>query len=261
MTVLFIAGIGGGLAGSIAGLASVATYPALLAVGLPPVSANITNTVAMIFSGVGSAWGSRPELRGQSAAIKRLIPAAAVGAGAGAALLLSLPAKGFENLIPIVIGASAVLIALPRRPPRQAVQGGPAQKMLQSVAILAICVQSGFFGAAAGVLLLALFLGMGSRSLASANAAKNVVMGVANSVAALVFVILAPIDWFAVITLGCGCLIGARLGPTIVRHAPATPLRLAIAAAGMALAIALGLSTYAPSSTPCTTCSAQQAVR
>ena len=96
--LLVAAGIGGGLAGSVAGLASVTTYPALLLVGLPPVAANVTNTVALVFNGIGSVSGSLPELRGQRAQLKRLIPLAAIGGAAGAALLLSIPAEGFENV-------------------------------------------------------------------------------------------------------------------------------------------------------------------
>jgi uncharacterized membrane protein YfcA len=80
--------------------------------------------------------------------------------------------------------------------------------------------------------------------MAHANATKNVVLGVANFVAALVFIALAPVDWLAVVPLGIGCLLGSRLGPVVVRHAPATPIRLVIAVAGLALAVKLGLDTY-----------------
>jgi uncharacterized membrane protein YfcA len=242
--LLFAAGIGGGLAGSVAGLASVSTYPALLLVGLPPVAANVTNTVALVFNGVGSIWGSVPELRGQGARLKRLIPLAVVGGAAGAALLLSIPAEGFENVVPVLIGISAVLIALPRRQRAEGAGRSRAHTVLEGLAILAICVYGGFFGAAAGVLLLALMLSTGSESMADANATKNVVLGVANFVAALAFVVLAPIDWSALVPLAIGCLLGSRLGPVLVRHAPTTPLRLLIAVAGIALAVKLGFDTY-----------------
>jgi uncharacterized membrane protein YfcA len=239
--LLFVAGIIGGLAGSIAGLASVSTYPALLLVGLPPVAANVTNTVALVFNGIGSISGSLPELRGQRAALTRLIPMAVVGGAAGATLLLSIPSEGFENVVPVLLAASAVLIALPQRDR----QGGARRRpVLEGVAILVICVYGGFFGAAAGVLMLALFLRTGSESLPHANATKNVVLGIANTVAAAIFVVFAPIDWLALVPLGLGCLVGSRLGPIIVRRAPATPLRLMIAVAGMALAVKLGFDTY-----------------
>lgn len=242
--LLVAAGIGGGLTGSIAGLASVSTYPALLLVGLPPVAANVTNTVALVFNGIGSVSGSLPELRGQGGELKRLIPVAVVGGAAGAALLLSIPAEGFENVVPVLLAVSAVVIALPSRARVEGTGRDRGRRLLEAVAILAICVYGGFFGAAAGVLMLALFLSTGSQSMAHANAVKNVVLGVANGVAALVFIAFAPVDWMAAVPLGVGCLIGSRLGPVIVRHTPATPLRLAIAVAGLALAVKLGFDTY-----------------
>jgi uncharacterized membrane protein YfcA len=242
--LLFAAGIGGGLAGSIAGFASVTTYPALLVVGLPPVAANVTNTIALVLNGVGSVWGSLPELRGQRARLLRLLPAGVVGGAAGATLLLSIPSEGFEKLVPILLAASAVLIALPQRQRVEGAVRGTMHRIVEAVVVLAICVYGGFFGAAAGVLMLALFLRTDSESLADANATKNVVLGIANAVAALVFIVLIPIHWLAVLPLGLGCLIGSRFGPVIVRHAPATPLRMAIAVAGLALAVKLGFDAY-----------------
>ncbi|MDX1889014.1 sulfite exporter TauE/SafE family protein [Mycolicibacterium sp. 050158] len=242
--LLFVAGIGGGLVGSIAGLASLTTYPALLLVGLPPVAANVTNTVALVFNGVGSVSASLPELRGQRSVLLRLVPAGILGGAAGAALLLAIPAEGFEDVVPILLAASAVAIALPQRDRLVPVRRTVARTVLQGVAVLAICVYGGFFGAAAGVLMLALFLRTGSDSLAHANATKNVVLGVANGVAALIFIAFAPIHWLAVLPLGAGCLLGSRIGPSIVRRAPPAPLRLLIAAAGLALAVKLGFDTY-----------------
>ena len=117
---LAAAGVAGGLTGSIAGLASVATYPALLLVGLPPVTANVTNTVALVFNGIGSVWGSQPELEGQGPWLKQILPAAAVGGAVGAALLLSTPADGFEKIVPILLGLASVTIVLPLGANREA---------------------------------------------------------------------------------------------------------------------------------------------
>lgn len=242
--LLFAAGIGGGLAGSIAGLASVSTYPALLLVGLPPVVANVTNTVALVFNGVGSVLGSRPELSGKRAELTRLVPIGLAGGAAGAALLLAIPAEGFENAVPILLGASALVIALPHRADPAAIAPTTAKRVLVGAALFAICVYGGFFGAAAGVLMLALFLHDGSHTLAEANATKNVVLGAANLVAAVVFIALSPVAWSAVAPMALGCLLGARLGPVVVRRAPAGPLRLLIAASALALAIKLGFDTY-----------------
>ncbi|RAV14585.1 sulfite exporter TauE/SafE family protein [Mycolicibacterium sp. GF69] len=244
--LLFAAGVLGGLTGSIAGLASVATYPALLMFGLPPVTANVTNTVALVFNGVGSVLGSRPELQGQGRWIGRAVPIALVGGSVGAVLLLSTPAEGFEKTVPVLLGVASVAILLPRRTSGEAEGPGRhrVRMLIETAAILLICVYGGYFGAAAGVLLLALLLRTGHASLAHANAGKNVILGVANAVAAVVFALLATVHWWAVLVLGSGCLIGSRLGPVVVRHAPAGPLRVIIGAAGVALAIKLGLDTY-----------------
>ncbi|GFG49999.1 transporter [Mycolicibacterium agri] len=245
---LAVAGVAGGLTGSIAGLASVATYPALLVVGLPPVTANVTNTVALVFSGIGSVWGSRPEMKGQSRWLRRIIPAAAVGGAAGAALLLSTPAEGFEYAVPILIGFASLAIVLPRKPARGATVADHRRLTLATVAefvaIFLICIYGGYFGAAAGVLMLALLLRAGHATLAHANAGKNVIAGVANSVAAAAFVIVATVHWAAVAALGIGCLLGSRLGPVVVRHAPAGPMRVLIGTSGVALAVKLGIDTY-----------------
>ena len=223
-----------------AGLASLATYPALLAVGLPPVTANVTNTVALVFTGVGSVLGSRPELKGQGPRLKALAPV-------GAALLLSTPAGGFEKLVPVLLGVASLTILLPRRrtvasgdePPRSR-----RQLLAQGGAIFLIAIYAGYFGAAAGVLMLALLLRTMRSTLPRANAAKNVILGIANAVAALAFVFLAPVQWSAAIPLGIGCLIGSRIGPSVVRWAPAVLLRVLIGAAGLALAVRLGIQAY-----------------
>jgi uncharacterized protein len=245
---LAVAGVAGGLAGSIAGLASVPTYPALLVVGLPPVTANVTNTVALVFNGIGSVLGSRPELKDQGREILRVAPIAAIGGTAGAMLLLSTSAEGFERAVPIMLALASTSIVIPRRRnrhPRVASHQRHAfTALLQNGAILLTCVYGGYFGAAAGVLILALLLRTDDAELTHVNAIRNVIIGIANSVAAVVFTLFAPVQWWAVLPLGLGCLVGSRLGPIVVRHAPAGPLRILIGAAGMALAIKLGVDVY-----------------
>jgi uncharacterized membrane protein YfcA len=171
-----------------------------------------------------------------------------VGGATGAALLLSTPAEGFEKIVPILIGLASVAIVLPRRANQEARVGSHQRHtvtvLVESIAILLICVYGGYFGAAAGVLLLALLLRADGATLAHTNAGKNVVLGVANSVAAVAFMIFTPVHWLAVIPLGIGCLLGSRLGPVVVRHTPAWPMRLVIGAAGLALAVKLGVDAY-----------------
>src|SRR5258708_3764289 len=195
---LFAAGIAGRLTGSIAGLASVATYSPLLILGLPPVAAHLTHTRPLVVNGLRSVWGSRQELAGQGASIKPMLPAAAVGGATGAALLLSTPAEGFEKIVPILIGLASVAIALPLRANQEARvashQRHTVTVLVESIAIFLICVYGGYFGAAAGVLLLALLLRADGATLAHTNAGKNVVLGVVNSVAAVAVLIFLPVS-------------------------------------------------------------------
>ena len=248
LAFLFVAGIGGGLTGSVAGLASLVSYPALLAVGLPPVIANVTNTVAMLGTTVGSVAGSRPELVGQGRTLLRLCLLTGVGGAAGGALLLVTPSDTFEVIVPWLIAlASVLLVAAPRLrrwAERRAESSGTSRGAtplgpLTLVAAFGVALYGGYFGAAAGVMMLALLSVAWSQSLARSNAAKNVATGAANLVAAVVFAIVAPVDWAAVGVLAAGLLLGARVGPAIVRRVPATPLRIGIALAGVGLAVSL----------------------
>src|ERR1700744_3964971 len=111
LPLLVVAGFGAGVTGSIAGLASVVSYPALLAVGLPPVSANVTNTVALVFNSVGSVSASRPELHGQARRLRRFALTGAAGGIVGAGVLLATPSGSFERIVPwlIALGSAAVL--------------------------------------------------------------------------------------------------------------------------------------------------------
>jgi uncharacterized membrane protein YfcA len=241
--LLVCAGVGAGLTGSIAGLASLISYPALLAVGLGPIAANVTNTTALVFSTLGSVLGSRPELEGQAARLRPLALAGVLGGAAGAGLLLLTPSDTFERIAPWLIGAASLAILVRPRvhPEHQRAAAGPGL----AAGVFAIAIYGGYFGAAAGVLLLAVLLRAGGTTLPHANAGKNVILGVANAVAAVAFMVLAPVQWLAIVPLGAGCLLGSRLGPVVVRRAPATPMRLAIGAAGAVLAVKLGIDAYA----------------
>ena len=175
-------------------------------------------------------------------------PGRGLGGVSGAALLLSTPAEGFERVVPILLGLASVAILLPRRSKQDARVADhrrhTAGVLLESIAIFLICIYGGYFGAAAGVLLLALLLRAGHATLAHANASKNVILGIANGVAAVTFAFLAPVHWPSVLAVGIGCLVGSRLGPIIVRRAPAAPLRILIGAAGLVLAVKLGIDAY-----------------
>jgi len=240
---LVLAGIGGGLAGSMAGLASLVSYPALLAVGLPPVTANMTNTVALVCSSVGAVWGSRPELAGRRPRVVRLGGIAIAGGITGGALLLLTPSSVFARIAPWMIGLASAAIFLGRdRPP--GASRGHRMGWPVTAGVFAIAVYGGYFGAAAGVLLLALLLHTTDDTLPEANAIKNVTLGLANGVAAIAFVAFGTVRWSAAVPLAAGFLVGGRIGPVLVRRAPAPMLRAVIACAGIGLALHLGLDAY-----------------
>jgi uncharacterized membrane protein YfcA len=248
-TLLIVAGIGAGLVGSVAGLASLISYPALLATGLPPVTANVTNTVALVLNGVGAVSASRPELVGQAPRVLRLAVAGVLGGTAGAALLLLTPSSAFERVVPFLIAGASVAI-LVQRPPRELAAEGAAHHpdhrdpRWLPLGTFAIAIYGGYFGAAAGVMMLAMFLLSTGEGLARGNALRNVILGFANAVAAVGFIVFASIAWSAALPLAIGLFTGGRLGPRIVRRAPQTLLRRVIALAGIGLAIHLGIQAF-----------------
>jgi uncharacterized membrane protein YfcA len=246
---LVLAGIGGGLSGSVAGLASLVTYPALLAIGLPPVTANVTNTVSLMFGSTGAVLGSRPDLVGQRRHVQRLAIAGVIGGAAGGALVLLTPSESFEKAVPWLIGVASLAILVRRRLVQVSIEEGQHHPHPDAgpgvlAAVGVVGVYAGYFGAGAGVMLLALLLFITGDPLPRANAAKNVILGLSNGVAALTFAAFGPVRWLVVLPLGCGLFIGGRLGPMVVRRAPQAPLRIGIAIAGLGLAIKLGVDAY-----------------
>jgi uncharacterized membrane protein YfcA len=247
--LLVLAGVGAGLVGSIAGLASLISYPALLATGLPPITANVTNTVALVMNGVGSVSASRPELTGQRSRVIRHSAAAALGGGAGAALLLLTPSSAFERIVPFLIAGASIAI-LVQRPPRElAIEGALHHPHHRDawwlpLGTFAIGIYGGYFGAAAGVMLLAMYLLTTGEGLPRGNALRNVVLGCANAVAAIGFIAFSSVAWSAALPLAVGLFVGGRLGPRVVRRAPQTALRRVIAVAGLALAVHLAVQAF-----------------
>src|SRR5580692_7378471 len=145
--LLLAAGTAGGIFSTVVAIASLVTYPALLALGVPPLAANMTNTVSLVFTGAGSVAASRPELAGQGRRVLRLGLITALGAGAGAAVLLLTPASAFTVVVPVLIGgASLVLLVQPRismlTPPAIP---GTRHRLAMGAALFAVAVYVGYF--------------------------------------------------------------------------------------------------------------------
>jgi uncharacterized protein len=238
------AGLGGGLAGTMASIASVVSYPALLALGLPPLAANVTNTMSLIFCVPGAVLGARPELSGQRQRIARIGVIMAAGGALGAAVLLLAPPGAFALAVPVLITSAAVLVLLQPKLRALSPRPGAERSRLRLAALFGVAVYLGYFGAAGGVLVLAALAATLTESLIRINAIKNVVSGAANLVAATLFALYAPVDWAFVPPLAAGFLIGGYAGQRLVRHLPVTLLRVVIALAGLALAVKLAIAAY-----------------
>jgi uncharacterized membrane protein YfcA len=242
--ILLAAGVLGGLASTVASVASVVSYPVLLALGLPPLTANVTNTVSLVLTGAGSVLGSRPELVGQGARVLRLGLVTGLGGATGAAALLLAPAGAFGVAVPVLIGlASLVLLAQPMigaLSPRP----GAERSWRRLAAVFGVGVYVGYFGAAGGVLLLVVLTSTISESLVRVNAVKNAITGAANGVASLIFAVFAPVHWVFVPLLAAGFLVGGFTGPRLVRRLPIRALRFFIALCGLALAVKLAVAAY-----------------
>jgi hypothetical protein len=238
--VLLGAGVLAGLVGSAGGITSLISYPALLAVGVPALAANVANIVAVVACWPGSALTSRAELGGRKRWLLRWMPVAAAGGAIGAALLLLIPAGVFVRVVPFLVAAgSLTLLAQPRlavrRQRRQTRHGGP----VLPAGLIALSVYNGFFGAGSGVMTLALMLLTVDGNLPKANALKNMLIGAGSVASAIALVAFGPVDWFAVGPLAAGMFVGATFGPRVARKLPANVLRWAVALLGLALAVEL----------------------
>jgi uncharacterized membrane protein YfcA len=242
--VLAGAGVLAGVASTVAALASVVSYPVLLAIGLSPVSANVTNTVALVFTAAGAAAGSRPELSGQGTRVLRFGLVTMAGGTAGAALLLLSPPRAFEVAAPCLIGTAALLLIVQPRIAGLTARPGGERSLVLRAAMFGVAVYIGYFGAAGGILMLTVLTAMLELPLARINAVKNVVSGLANAAAAVGFALFGPVQWAVAAPLAVGFLIGGWIGPALVRRLPAGALRVFIGICGLVLAVILGARTY-----------------
>jgi uncharacterized membrane protein YfcA len=240
--VLLAAGTLGGIFSTVVAIASLVSYPVLLALGLPPLTANMTNTVSLVLTGAGSVAGSRPELEGQGARVRTLGAVTAAGGLAGAAVLLLAPASTFTVAVPVLIGgASIVLFFQPRLKNLTPTDKHP---LAHRAALFAVAMYVGYFGAAAGVLLLIVLGTMIAEPLIKVNAIKNAVSGLANLMAAVCFTVFGSVRWSFVPALAAGFLLGGWLGPKIARRVPAEALRVVVCLCGLGLAVHLGMDAY-----------------
>jgi uncharacterized membrane protein YfcA len=241
--LLVAAGFGAGTVNAVAGGGSLITFPALLAIGLPPVPANVSNSVAVCPGYLASVAGSWPDLTGQQRRTAALLPTAVVGAVAGCALLLATPARAFELIVPfLVLGATAVLAFQDQL---RKIVGHPAQlsPVWQRTALHAMVaagsVYGGYFGAALGVMFVAGLALVLDESLARVSAVKNVLSAMCGVVTVVVFALFGPVNWATVAVLAPATVVGGYAGARLARRLPPTVLKSTIVVFGVVVGVIL----------------------
>ncbi|MCX6401013.1 MAG: sulfite exporter TauE/SafE family protein [Propionibacteriales bacterium] len=255
IAAILIAGVGAGTINAVVGSGTLITFPTLLALGVPPVTANMSNSLGLVPGSVAGAVGYRRELQGQRGRILRLLVFSTAGGVLGAILLLVLPPGAFEAVVPALILLGVVLVLLqPRlsamvaaRAERRGTVDTAAVDSVSGawwvpVAVFGTGVYGGYFGAAQGVILMGI-LGIGmTDALQRLNGVKNVLVAVVNGVAGLIFVVVAEfglfgsdadVDWLLVGVIAIGAVIGGFLGAAVGRKLPAVALRGIIVVVGL----------------------------
>lgn len=237
-----LAGVAAGTINTIVGSGTLITFPVLLAIGLPPVTANVSNALGLVPGSISGAIGYRRELAGQRRRVLRLGVVALVGGLSGALLLVALPSRAFDLIIPVLIGIALLLVVLQprlaravrRRNERKGTathrDGGP----VLAGGMLLASAYGGYFGAAQGVIYLSLMGLLLGENLQRVNAVKNVLGAVVNGVAALFFLFVADFHWAVVVLLAVGSAVGGQLGARIGRRLSDTVLRGVIVLVGLA---------------------------
>jgi uncharacterized membrane protein YfcA len=253
MVAVAAAGLAAGGINAVVGSGTLVTFPVLLAVGLPPVTASVSNSLGLVPGNVAGAIGYRRELSGQRRLLMLLMPASVLGAVTGAFLLLHLPAEAFETIVPVLVGLAVVLVAtqpllqrsIARRraaagetgPPRL----GPGRRAALLAGAYGTGTYGGYFSASQGILQIGVFGLLLPEPLQRLNAIKNVLTSVVNAVAALAYILVAGdrIDWAAAGLVAAGSVVGGYLGGRFGRRLPPTVLRTAIVLLGIVAIVVL----------------------
>jgi len=231
------AGVVAGVVGTAGGITSLVAYPALLAVGIPPLAANVTNSVALLGSGLGSALQAGPDVAGHGKTLRIWGPACVLLSLAGAVLLVVTPGEVFDRIVPFLVAMGSITLLLqPAIAARQTRRGRAASRATMAISGTGVSVYNGYFGAGSGILMIALLLLTTEPVLHRANSLKNLILFAADLLPAVLFAILGTVVWHAVWPLGAGALLGGLIGPRIARRVRPGVMRILIAACGFILA-------------------------
>jgi uncharacterized membrane protein YfcA len=238
--VIAAAGLAAGAINTIVGSGSLITFPTLLAFGYPPVVANVSNTLGLAPGSFSGVVGYRRELAGQRDRLIRYGAAGAAGGLTGGLLLLAAPERAFEAVVPYLILVACALMAFQPRlarsmAARRGIEAGHPMGLLVGVYLTGI--YGGYFGAAQGVILIALLAIFLTDDLQRLNGLKNWIAGLVNAVAAILFILVAPVDYAVAALLAVGSIVGGQVGATVGRRLPATVLRATVVTVGLIVAI------------------------
>jgi uncharacterized membrane protein YfcA len=235
LAVLAAGTVAGGV-NAVVGSGSLITFPTLVAVGFSPVTANVSNCVGLVPGGVSGSFGYRRELRGQWRRCATLGVGTTIGALIGGILLLELPDAVFDAIVPILILLAVALMALR---PAPKVHEGSSNTPAAVASSFATGIYGGYFGAAQGIILVSLLRLSLAENLQVLNAIKNVLAGVANAVAGILFIFVAHVAWGAAALIAVGSFVGAHLGARYGRRLPEELLRRVVIVYGVIVAAIL----------------------
>jgi uncharacterized protein len=237
VVTIALAGLAAGTINTVVGSGTLITFPVLLAFGYAPVTANVSNTIGLVPGSVSGAVGYRRELAGQRPRAIRLGTMSVLGGITGAVLLLVLPAAAFRAVVPVFIALALVLTLLGPRLNvwlvKREIDLDRRAAVPTALAVYAIGVYGGYFGAAQGILLLAVLGVALSQDLHRTNALKNVLAGLTNGVAGLYFVFAAHVEWGPAAIIAVTSVLGAQLGARYGRRLPPDALRALIVIVGV----------------------------
>ena len=235
LAVLAAGAVAGGV-NAVVGSGSLITFPTLLAVGYSPVTANVSNCVGLVPGGVGGSFGYRRELRGQWRRCAVLAVGTTLGALLGGVLLLELPDAVFDAIVPALILLAVALMAVR---PSPKVHEGSSNDTAGIASSFAVGIYGGYFGAAQGIILMSLLRLSYTENLQVLNAIKNVLAGVANAVAGLLFIVVAHVAWGAALLIAAGSVVGSLVGARYGRRIPSEILRRVVIVYGVIVAVVL----------------------
>ncbi|ALE76266.1 MULTISPECIES: sulfite exporter TauE/SafE family protein [unclassified Pseudonocardia] len=236
VAVIALAGLWAGLINTVVGSGTLVTFPVLVALGFPPVTATTSNAVGLITGSITGAVGYRAELAGHGRRLARYAVASLLGAIVGAALLLTLPPDAFESIVPVLVGLSVVLVAvqpLIARRLRNRERPDRTSSPLVYLAVFLIGIYGGYFTAAQGIMLVGVLGLLVADPLQRLNAFKNALSSVVNLVAGIIYAVVAPVDWAVIGIIAASSIVGGLLGARIGRRLPPTVLRGIIVVIGV----------------------------